>query len=206
MSEPKLPPATVALQLEVLQREFLGTGNPVCALMAFCVARAMSHPVPNWVLDWLYEGMRKYVLAEGQDDKGNTLTLDACLGLKAGKGGTPPYKQALLDSRDEFLKIDMFRLVYLGYTIDAAAGMVEAKLAASDWNRTRWEMADVKASTLADRYKKEWSKGFAKHRLLIDAWLRNDLERSDAFIETFPADVRGRFRPARSPGFNGGPK
>jgi hypothetical protein len=178
----KLSASELRVNLEHLSNCFDQTDNPVYLLLAFCMAYSQGADIPDWVLAEVHRGFTEYIKFQGRE------SLDKCLRLQAGKGQTPPYKVFLQSERDNFLAVDMFKLIRLGFSIPQAARLVKGKLAESDWNRTEWEMDDVSEATLVDRYKKRWSKGFKG--MLWESEIDKLVDQArESFMQSFPADV-----------------
>ena len=122
---------------------FKETANPVLALEVIMWAIQSGVYPPAETLRWLADGLCKW-----HDNQGEH-SLDWALGITVGRGQTPHYKRLLLDERDEMLMLDMARLSYLGATREEAASMIASKIAETDWNKTRHDIADPNAETLS---------------------------------------------------------
>jgi hypothetical protein len=183
----QLADAQIRAELARLEQTFNATDNRVYVLWAFCFASTHGYQIPEWILAELHRGFVDYLAGQGRS------TLGACLKLEGGPGQDPPFKMVVRGQRDNFLATDIYKLTRLGFSITGAAKLVKAKLDASDWNRSDWEVGDVSEVTLADQWKKKWSKGFSPSlwREDQDRAIRADKER---FLSTFPKDVLDEVR------------
>lgn len=166
------------LAIESRLLKFEETKNAVLAAEAFVIAMNAGVYPPLDVLKWLKSGLLEYLEGQGKD-----ISLDAALGLKAaGKGGTPPFKQLLLDDRDQMLMHEMDILISLGANQIAAASAVAEKLSQSDWNKTRHDMSDISVDTLRKRYREDSREKISDpSRLGLES--EEDIK---TFLKTFP--------------------
>jgi hypothetical protein len=174
-------------EIEVLEhfksQEFEVTGNPVYAIEAFLLARLGGRVPPENVLQWLARSFRKWLDAKGAEP------LDRIMGLSVGKGGTPPYKAAMLRGRDETLYRDIVVLRLLGATIEEASHMVSRRAASLPESRNGGEWPEIAADTLAQKYKR-WPDRrrmelFYKNVMHPNKWGPEDLR---TYLEDFPTD------------------
>ena len=126
---------------------FVASGNSVLALEAFVLAIEANVYPPVELLRWMSSTLKKWHTENGKT------SLDAALGLSAGRGQTPPFKSLLQSERDEMVIIDMYRLIGIGATVEQAATMIEARMEFADWNSTPYDMEDLSAETIAKKYR-----------------------------------------------------
>ncbi len=158
------------------------TNNPIYPMYAFRHCFERHAAPPHWVMQYVALSFHAYLRNDG------LMSSDECLQLKVGKGQTPPFKQFLLDERDDMIVGHMFRLVELmSLSVEEAAYMVKEKLIATDWNKTRTELTELSDGSIADMYRK-------KHRKWMVEMMSADPDVGDcytqekraAFLTTFP--------------------
>lgn len=174
---------SVCLNLEHYEGMFKATNNPVYAIIAFHYAYAQQCPIPAWTIEFVVVSFHDYLESDG------TKSIEECFQLKLKKGETPRFKLVLLEERDQFLMIDMHKLVaWLGLSTEEAAHMVKAKLDASDWNKTHVELKDLSEETILGMYKKSHRKTYNNSMALFG--LNNNQftpEQRSEFVSSFPA-------------------
>lgn len=174
---------SVRLNLEHYEGMFKATNNPVYAIIAFHYAYAQQCPIPAWTIEFVAVSFHDYLNSDG------TKSIEDCFQLKLKKGETPRFKLVLLEGRNQFLMIDMHKLVaWLGLSAEDAAHMVKAKLDTMDWNKTYVEIKDLSEETILGMYKKS-------HRKIYDKAMTTfgldgsqfTPEQREEFVSSFPA-------------------
>ncbi len=163
-------------------RTFRKTKNPVYALEAFLLAQQEKIEIPKSILEWLTSCFRKW--HDGQAKE----SLDRIMGLKVGKGRTPPYKAALIDDRNEMLYEKMAVLKSLGLRLEDAAEMVSrGHEEARDWNISKWTLPTISAESLFSGYVR-WSGRHTVQEYLSEELPKWSRECVREFLSIFPSD------------------
>jgi hypothetical protein len=145
------------MKASVKARSFTETGDPIDALISACVSGEMAVLLPKDVHRWFASCCRRWLDAEGK------IPMDRIMGLSGGKN--PAAKTRLLKARDEMLHLDVATLLSLPLkaltgerrvTIEEATALVADRLAATDWNKSRWKLDQVAAGRIQNTYK-TWS-------------------------------------------------
>lgn len=143
-------PESIRITLDSLWCRYKETRNPVYAMYAFRHCFQRNVVPPGWVMQYVAVSFHDY-LSNGGKERG----LDACFQVSVGRGQTPPLKLFLIDERNDQIARDIFKLVTLfGVSEFDAAYMVTEKLAASDWNKTGYDLETISADTALDEYRK----------------------------------------------------
>jgi hypothetical protein len=83
--------------LDNKRRSFEQNGNPIYLLESFLFCRESRISAPEWILDWIEIGFRKYLKNRG---KGG---LDRILGLNRGDGRRSWFTKKEIDERNKVL-------------------------------------------------------------------------------------------------------
>jgi hypothetical protein len=167
-------------------RSFEKTGDPIDALISSCLAGEMGLAPPKNVLKYLASKHRQWLDEEGKR------TLDHIMGLSGEK--VPAFKRRLLKKRDEILNVDVATLLSLPLkaltgerrlSIEDAAAMVADRLAASDWNKSKWCLDKVGAGRIQKNYSVWPARKRTEEKLksLTSKWSRKQLRQ---YLLRFP--------------------
>ena len=146
-----LDPQTFLL-LQMREKSFQETQNPVYAIEAFLLTRENGLYPPFWILDWLSKGFEEYHKSNGQKQIGPLLGF-------TGRS----FKKLIEKDRDEWLMENVWRLnKFCSYDVKAAAMMVAEYLKRNpQWNKTGLKLRTLDGPTLASRYSAEgWEQTF----------------------------------------------
>lgn len=172
VSDHIVPPTDVADGEDLVDLLMLRTciedrsADPMRMMEMFVLCDRLGVYPPAAIMAWLRDAFVAWTENEGKE------SIDALLGLKAGRGETPLYKSRIIKARNEMLHEDMGRLIATFACEPAeAATMVAARLDAADWNKTLWDVPDLKASSILDLWMRceqapylELGKMFAEQR------------------------------------------
>lgn len=162
--------------------DFERDGNPVRAFESFVRSVEAGVYPPLSVVRWVGNALQQYLDGQGKKD------LDECFGAACGRGQTPPYKQLLMQDRDDRLFFDMDMLMFLGANREEAAEMVSRKLEQADWNKTMWDIGDLTAETIGDRHKRAGRPDLDDETATLLGL--NDQVRKSEFLNSFPYKAR----------------
>lgn len=160
--------------------------KPIFAIEAFLISHEAGLYPPMWVLKYMSD-----ILSDWYDSQG-TKSLDELFNLKCSKGQNPIFKRDFENRRDESLCLTVFGLKLLyGYTIEEACYMAQRRLEESpDWNKTKFDLKEISADTIRDKYNRKWGKIFNHESMsfIREQILSWDRDRKIKFLDEFPKD------------------
>lgn len=175
---------SILLMLEQLENKFKETNNPLYAITAYDHAFKTGRPIPKWVLKFVAIGFHDYLTNGGKKSLDHSFML-------ISKGKDTPYKKWLLDDRDQWIMLEMYKLVELcSVGVEKAAEMVKAKLKTTDWNQTLVVLTELSAETILGMYKKKYRKAYRESTVLSNAYPKEYFtqEKIISFLQSYPID------------------
>jgi len=108
-----------------LEEAWKEDGNPIHAVRAYLIASDAGMYPPEWVLAFIEGGFRSWY------DGSGTISMDKAMGL-TGRGKKPAFKEHAMSGRDYAIRLSVWMLIYLGFSLKEAARMEQSRLQAEE--------------------------------------------------------------------------